>query len=372
MQKQHTDFIKKLKITAHRPIVLEVGLLLFDVIKNSNYEERRLIIENILLNRELQNLMKCFNQYKLNLSQILKEKIDELCECDARKITLDLLRGINIADFLLENSDPSLFTRKGCQVIQPIPNLYFTRDPAFALGDSIILGRMYWPIRKREPSIFREIIMRHPFMASAKPTLMDWNTQKDETFFVEGGDVMAIENGTYVIAESERTTRQSIRKIVTELFKRESAKCIYQPVIPAKRAFIHLDTVCSLVGSDKVIVHPEAIKAYGTTLKWTPENMSDGEFIPEFHHETLTEILEKKHGKTLIETAGGGPSARLEQFDDATNVFMVNDKKAIVYDRNRYTNLVLQSFVDTAEFSGPDLVMGRGGPRCMTMPLNRD
>ena len=116
----------------------------------------------------------------------------------------------------------------------------------------------------------------------------------------------------------------------------------------------------------------EAVSAYPNTLVWTRE-IAEQRGEPESLNVNFTEVLERDCGYKLVETAGGGHMAHLEQFDDATNVFMVKQDTAVAYDRNRQTNRVLNEHgINVVEFAGSDLVMGRGGPRCMTMPLNRD
>jgi arginine deiminase len=246
------------------------------------------------------------------------------------------------------------------------------RDPGFVLGETLFLSRMFWKIRRREPYILRELIEHHPFLKYVKTNTLDMDEGLQEAVSIEGGDTMAIAPGHYAIAESERTSRALIRKVAEYLFTNKKAEKLYQPLIPPKRAYIHLDTVCSLVGPSAVIVHTEAFNAYSETLLWTPEVIRRrGE--PISLGINFIDVLQYEFRKEVIQAAGGGSRARLEQFDDATNVFMVNPETPMCYDRNTHTNQILRDKgFNVGVFSGSDLVMGRGGARCMTLPLHRD
>lgn len=373
MQQQHTTFIKKLKENAERPIVLEIGLLLYDVLKSAKSEQRQEIVENILFGHEFRTMTKRCNRHRLKISHLMSRKVDDICACDPRRITLDLLCGLNVADFPQKKKvDASMLTRWDCQIISPVANLYCMRDPAFVTGEFLVLSRMYWAVRQRESSIIHEIVKYHPFMKNARSKLIDWQLYSGEPFFIEGGDVMVIGNGDYVIAESERTNRQAVIKLADRLLRSGQVKRIFQPIIPVRRSFIHLDTVCSLVGPNYAIAYPEAIEAHADTLYWTQDNMSHGEFIPKSLGKNFVRTLEEECGKKIIKTAGGSHRARLEQFDDATNIFMIGPETVLTYDRNIDTNIILKAKIpNVVEFSGSDLVMGRGGARCMTMPLRR-
>jgi arginine deiminase len=203
-------------------------------------------------------------------------------------------------------------------------------------------------------------------MENVRHNRVDWDADTGPVFSAEGGDAMAIGPGVYAIALSERTSRQAVRMIAEELLTR-GADQVIQPTIPVKRAFIHLDTVCSLAGPDHVLIHPEAMDSYAETYSWTKETVEkSGE--PKALKKSFIQLLQEDFGKKVVKTGGA-----LEQFDDAANVFMVKPDIAIAYDRNEVTNNELRkNGVNVVEFHGSDLVVGRGGARCMTMPLRRD
>lgn len=373
MVAQHQTFLRTLKEKGKRPICLDVGRLLFDIIEDGDFDLRMRILEESLLPPTIRRTRRIFGKEGVAFSDALEKKLHDLCKAPAREMTDIIMRGLNIVDFGSGKPDQSKYGKSEYQLVKPAANLYFMRDPAFVLGNTLVLSRMHWPVRRRETAILREIIRHHPFMKKARLHLIDHLLDgEDQLSSIEGGDVMVIGEGRYAIAESERTNRQSIRKLAEAMFERQDVEIIYQPVIPARRAFIHLDTVCSIAGEDYVVIHPEAVSAYPNTLVWTRE-IAEQRGEPESLNVNFTEVLERDCGYKLVETAGGGHMAHLEQFDDATNVFMVKQDTAVAYDRNRQTNRVLNEHgINVVEFAGSDLVMGRGGPRCMTMPLNRD
>lgn len=368
-REEHAAFVQELKRAARGPIVLELARLLYEVVRNASAGERREIAENILLPADLRAARRQFAEHLGDLTPRLGALLDEVCDGPPQALVRQLLRGINIADFLpgLDEARRSqMWSQRRYQVVKPASNLYFTRDPAFVLGSGVVLSKMHWPVRRREPTILREVFMRHPFMARLRRSLLDLDAEP-MTFSIEGGDAMAIAKGVYAIAESERTNRQAVRKTVEFLVAECGAERVYQPSIPVKRAFIHLDTVCSVAGERHVVVHPEAMDAQAEVRVWTEQTLARAE-EPQRAGLSFLDLL----GRERIPTAQGGPQARHEQFDDASNVFMATPTTAIAYDRNPATNEALrQCGIKVATFMGDDLVLGRGGPRCMTMPLRR-
>lgn len=371
---QHAAFVRALKRGAQGPIVLEVARLLFEILRAADLADRRDIIEAVLLGPELRTLRRGFSEHLKDLSPQLTGLLDDIAGRAPDEIVSQLLRGVGVADFRQNGRrtvpDSGALSQKRLQLFGPTANLYFTRDPAFTLGASIVLSKMYWPARRREPSIFREIFNRHPFMKHARHTVLDLDCEP-MTMSVEGGDAMAIQGGVYAIAESERTNRQAVRMVAEHLFERSGAEIVYQPSIPVRREFIHLDTVCSLAGPRHVVAYPEALNANADVRVWTRERFEKG-LEPQRVSTRFVKILNEEYGRATIHTANGGPLASQDQFDDATNVFMASSTTAVAYDRNRATNeALLEAGLVLETFTGDDLVLGRGGPRCMTMPLRR-
>jgi arginine deiminase len=372
MQEQHRNFVRRIKEMGRRPLVLDIKLLLKDIIHNSSGDERRSIVENILFSDDTLRIIDRVRRQDMTYSPMMSEKISDLVKMDSKSITDILMNGINIADFLGGEDNGSMYSRQECQIIEPTPNMYFMRDPGFVLGETFFISRMFRKIRRRETNIMREVIYRHPHMRGIRSNSYDLDEKTQDAISIEGGDTMCIAPGNYAIAESERTSRAAIRKVAEHLFSTNAAERLYQPLIPPKRAYIHLDTVCSLLGESAAVVHNEAFRAYSETLLWTPEVVKN-KSEPISLGINFIDVLKFEFKKELVQAAGGGHRARIEQFDDATNVFMVNPQTPMVYDRNTETNRILEELgYKVGTFAGSDLVMGRGGARCMTMPIHRE
>lgn len=363
-KEEHDDFVETLRQSANRPVVLYTSRLLHDVIRWTSHEERRAILQQTLLHPEMQRLLHIFDRSKDSLSPVIESRLKTWAREAPKQITKRIVEGFSLSD--LGSSDDGFTALRKNQITYPVPNTYFMRDPAFALGDHVFLSRMYWPIRRRETMILRIIFERHPFF-NATPVVDRELGEDDQAITVEGGDVMAIEPGVYAIAESERTSRQAIERIAHILLK-NGAERVYHPKIPVKRAFIHLDTVCSIAGQNNVLVNSRATDAHGSILCWT-----DPDENPEHVTGTFPAHLESRYSKRPIESPHGGGTISPEQFRDAVNALTVNPSTIITYEENRNTNQLVEekSDVSVVTVSGRELVHGLGGPRCMTMPIRR-
>jgi len=362
-QEEHDEFVSTLRRSAGRPVVLYTSRLLHDVLREATIEERHTILQRTLLHPEIQRLLQIFDRSSDTLSSIMESCLRAWSHEEPEAITRRIFRGVSLSE--IGASDNSYTAVRRYQVAYPVPNAYFTRDPAFALGEHIFLSRMYWPVRRRETSILKVIFEYHPFFASSSIKRIG---EDDQAITVEGGDIMAIQPGVYAVAESERTSRQAVQKIA-HILLRNGAERVYHPKIPVKRAFIHLDTVCSIVGQNNFLVNSYATRMHGNhTLCWThPEE------DPEYIARSFPDHLETQYGKRPIESPQGGGTVSPEQFRDAVNALTVNPTTIITYAENRDTNRIVEenSDIDVRQVSGRELVHGLGGPRCMTMPIRR-
>lgn len=372
MQQEHDIFVDVLKRCSMRPLVLDIGLLLHDVVRAASGTERRSIVEAILLGRDVLQFKQHFASCGLQASPRLDDMLDEVAGGDADAIVNNLLSGVNMAAFLpAEKRSTGMWTRKDRQIALPTVNLYFMRDPGFVLGDRIFISSMSRAVRRREPSILRTVIQQHPFMKHARQFCTDLEECSGGTFTVEGGDAMAIGEGDYAIAVSERTGRAAVREVATALLNSGTAQRVFQPTIPERRAFMHLDTVCSVVG-DHTVVYPDAVEAYADTLMWDSSCLRE-DAEPRSLKMNFIDVLTQMFQKGQLLTADGGIEGRHEQFNDATNMFVASPQHPVAYASNRLTNQLLnERGYKVQSFAGPNLVVGRGGPRCMTMPLRRD
>jgi len=257
-------------------------------------------------------------------------------------------------------------------ILDPMPNLYFTRDPFATIGTGITLNHMKTETRNRE-TIFAEYIFKyHPEFAE-KDIPMFYN--RYEKTSLEGGDELVLSKKVLAIGISQRTDPASIEKVAKKIFScKQTFDIILAFLIPAKRAFMHLDTVFTMVDYNKFTIHAE-IEGPLRVFSLTAGVNNDVNIKEE--NATLEEILKyylKLDDITLIRCAGGDPiDAGREQWNDGSNTLAIAPGEVIVYSRNYVTNNILSEHgVKVHPIPSSELSRGRGGPRCMSMPLFRE
>lgn len=258
--------------------------------------------------------------------------------------------------------------------LDPMPNLYFTRDPAATIGGGLTINRMHWPARRRESLFMQYIIANHPRFKDA--VIPVWYN-RDNGFSMEGGDELVLSKDTMAIGISERTTPEAIETMVTELFKGSEFKSVIAIEIPKSHAFMHLDTVFTMIDHATFTIHPEIRDAGGKLNMFILERSETSDY-PTIRKETdLEHVLRVALSKdriTLIECgAGDDIAAAREQWNDGSNTLAIAPGVVVTYDRNYVTNQKLRdSGIEVIEIAGSELGRGRGGPRCMSMPLVRE
>jgi len=258
--------------------------------------------------------------------------------------------------------------------LDPMPNLYFTRDPGATIGNGLTINRMHWPARRRESLFLEYIIHYHPrFMDAHIPV---WYGRKNN-FSMEGGDELVLSRDTMAIGISERTTPEAIEMMASELFKNSEFKRVLAIEIPKSHAFMHLDTVFTMIDYQTFTIHPEIRDAMNRLNIFVLEKDENSPY-PSIRKETdlekvLCEALNLE-SVTLIECGGGDPiAAAREQWNDGSNTLAIAPGVVVTYDRNYVTNQKLrEAGIEVIEISGSELGRGRGGPRCMSMPLVRE
>ncbi len=259
-------------------------------------------------------------------------------------------------------------------VVAPMPNLYFTRDPFASVGSGIFLHRMCFPTRCRETIYADYIFKYHPDFAGKVTRYYD----RDMTRNIEGGDVLNLTADTLAIGISQRTCPDAIEIAARNLFRDPDAKVrtILAFDIPACRAFMHLDTVFTQVDVNKYTVHP-AILGPLTVYEITPGKKDPADLQFRRIDSDLKHILEKYTHVDDVELiyCGGDDliAAAREQWNDGSNTLCIAPGKIVVYQRNDVSNAILKDRgLTVLEMPSAELSRGRGGPRCMSMPLERE
>ena len=258
-------------------------------------------------------------------------------------------------------------------IVDPMPNLYFTRDPFASVGTGVFLHKMRFPTRCRE-TIYADYIFRfHPDFEGLVKRYYD----RDGHANIEGGDVLNLTEDTLAIGISQRTSPDAIEEASRNLFADPEAKIrtVLAFDIPSCRAFMHLDTVFTQIDYDKYTIHP-AILGPLTVYEITP-GVSDPTDLHIRRIDSKLEDILAKYTRTdhvqLINCGGDDliASAR-EQWNDGSNTLCIAPGKIVVYERNDVTNAILRDEgIQVLEMPSAELSRGRGGPRCMSMPMIR-
>ncbi|PFD48239.1 arginine deiminase [Bacillus cereus] len=258
--------------------------------------------------------------------------------------------------------------------LDPMPNLYFTRDPAASVGDGLTINKMREPARRRESLFMEYIIKYHPRFA--KHNVPIW-LDRDYKFPIEGGDELILNEETIAIGVSARTSAKAIERLAKNLFSRQNKiKKVLAIEIPKCRAFMHLDTVFTMVDYDKFTIHPAIQGPKGKMNIYILEKGSDEETLKITHRTSLMEALKEVLGlsELVLIPCGGGDviaSAR-EQWNDGSNTLAIAPGVVVTYDRNYVSNTLLREHgIEVIEVLSSELSRGRGGPRCMSMPIVR-
>ena len=268
-----------------------------------------------------------------------------------------------LSDYLSFRSDDYPF------IIDPMPNLYFTRDPFATIGTGVSLHRMHTVTRNRETLFGKFIFQYHPLYKDA-PKWYD----RGESSSLEGGDILILSPEVIAVGISQRTEEDSIDKFAhTVLSISQTFKKILAFDIPKTRSFMHLDTVFTMVDRDKFTVHPNILSEITVFVM----ELVDGRVRIQEEQGRLEDILKEHLGLdqvTLIKCGSDSPiDAAREQWSDGSNTLAIAPGEVVVYSRNYVTNRSLEEAgIKIHTIPSAELSRGRGGPRCMSMPLWRE
>lgn len=258
-------------------------------------------------------------------------------------------------------------------VTDPMPNLYFTRDPFSILYGGVALSKMHSITRSRETIYGEYIFKHHPQYGGKFPMYYDRN----EKSTLEGGDILVLSKELLAIGVSQRTHPAAIERLAKNVFfkERTEAKTILAFDIPKDRAFMHLDTVMTQVDVGTFTIHSAQIDDV-SVYEVTRDPSKKEKLLVKPIDGSLHEILERYLGVkiTLIRCGGDDVvAADREQWNDGANTLCIAPGEVVVYQRNHVTNKLLeQKGIKIHPIPSSELSRGRGGPRCMSMPLERE
>jgi len=256
-------------------------------------------------------------------------------------------------------------------LVDPMPNLYFTRDPGACIGDGISIHHMSTTTRRRESLLLKYMYKYNRDFADEEDQL--WYDYDMESS-IEGGDVLVLNNEVVAVGLSERTTAVAIERFAHNILGSGQFKKVIVLDIPKTRAFMHLDTVFTMVDYDKFTIHPE-IEAPLRVFQMDLASDKSVEFTS--MTDTLPNILKsvlKLPAVELIRCGGDDPmAAQREQWNDGSNTLAIAPGVIVTYERNHVTNSLLDAKgIKVLTIPSSELSRGRGGPRCMSCPVNRE
>jgi arginine deiminase len=257
-------------------------------------------------------------------------------------------------------------------ITDPMPNLYFTRDPFATVGDKISLNRMYSVTRNRETIYADYIFKYHPEYKGTQKVF-----DRDFVASIEGGDILNLSAEVVAIGISQRTTPEAIEEFAKQVFFKTEGNQITTVLaidIPKTRAYMHLDTVFTQVDYDKFTIHPgiqgplqvfAITKGEGEQLKIEKLNMELEKILSTYLNVENVTLIPCGRGDAI--------AAEREQWNDGSNTLCIKPGHVVVYSRNYVTNELLEQHgIKLHIIPSSELSRGRGGPRCMSMPLLRE
>ena len=251
-------------------------------------------------------------------------------------------------------------------LIDPLPNLLFTRDSSVWVQDRATITSLAMPARRRETQLTELIYASHPRFAGVE-RIHGWDKE-----FLEGGDVLALADGVLAIGVGQRTRPSGAERLARTAFDLDLAHTVLVVPIDQDRATMHLDTVCTMVDVDAVVMYPNIAHRLSAL---TVRADGPGELVLEPMAPFLTAAASAMGIDQLrvIDTGLDPVMAEREQWDDGNNTLALEPKVAVAYERNVETNeRLVEAGIEVIPIAGSELGSGRGGPRCMSCPIARD
>jgi arginine deiminase len=287
---------------------------------------------------------------------------------EAAPLARVLMAGMTFNELPFGESELSLVRRMhhgGDFVIDPLPNLLFTRDSSFWIGPRVAITSLALPARMRETSLTDLIYAHHPRFLGVR------RAYESRSAPVEGGDVLLLAPGVVAVGVGERTTPAGAEALARSLFDDELAHTVLAVPIAQERAQMHLDTVCTMVDTDAVVMYPNIVDSLSAfTIRRSASGVTIDRAAP--FVDAAADAM--GIGKLRVIDTGLDPvTAEREQWDDGNNTLALAPGVVVAYERNVETNARLEdSGIEVLRISASELGTGRGGPRCMSCPAARD
>ena len=358
-KKEHQAFAKTFKDAGVKVVYL------VDLMKEV------LDLSNDIRNQFIDQFIKEANIHSVTLTEMTTEYLKNIK--DNKELILKTIAGIKKTDLPSYKARTLAdFTEEYLFVADPMPNLYFQRDPFASIGGGVSLNSMYSVTRSRE-TIYGEYIFKyHP---EYKTTPLYYSRYEDVN--IEGGDIMILNNHVLIVGVSQRTCPEAVEKLAKNLFFNNETgfDTVLAFTIPQQRTFMHLDTVFSQVDKNKFTIHKGCYAKLKIFRITKDMNLKNKLKVVELSQK-LEEVLESylNMSVTLIPCGGEDKiSADREQWSDGSNTIAIAPGEVVAYERNDITNSVLiQNGIKVHIIPSSELSRGRGGPRCMCMPLVRE
>jgi arginine deiminase len=358
-QEEHDVFANSLRDRGVE--VFYVENLLRETLKD---EKAREYIVNTIITKD---------KYGRIFSEILREYL--LTKCDEATLTSHLIGGLTKKEFKHTNKRLLCETMGDWDfIITPLPNHLYTRDTSCWVYNGVSINGMATPARSRESVNLAAIYNHHPMFKDDDFSIYG---NVDDLYIknkaaVEGGDVLVLGKGIVMIGMGERTEPQGVENLALRLFNSGKVKKIIAVKVPSKRAFMHLDTLMTMVNEDTFCVFPNLNKIV-EVWNVVPDNDLGLHVEPAGDlFEAVAKALDLPK-LNLIYTDLGNIIAEREQWDDGNNLLAISPNVVIGYDRNTEINKKLtDAGVDLIKIPGSELGRGRGGARCMSCPLQRE